>query len=215
MRAFLPVALVVMLAPGPDFAVITRQTIVNGRRHGLVTSFGVSTGLLVHTTAAVVGLSALLATSATLFTAVKLAGAAYLVFLGARSLWAARRPGSEPPLVAGDGGGDRPAAVESVEPYLVAFRQGALTNVLNPKVAILFLSLLPQFVDPHAGLPVWVQTVELAAVFIGLNQLWFLLYTGVLGRAGELVRRDSVRRWFDRVSGVVFIGLGLRVALDR
>jgi threonine/homoserine/homoserine lactone efflux protein len=210
--AFLPVAVVIMLAPGPDFAVITRQTIVNGRRHGLVTSFGVSAGLLVHTTAAVLGLSALLATSATLFTVVKLAGAAYLVFLGVRAIWEARRPGTEPALVED---GEHPADVESVEPYLVAFRQGALTNVLNPKVAIMFLSLLPQFVDPHSGLPVWVQTVELAALFIGMNQLWFLLYTSALGRAGDVVRKDSVRRWFDRVSGAVFIGLGLRVALDR
>lgn len=211
MLAFLPVALVVMLAPGPDFAVITRQTIVNGRRHGLVTSFGVSAGLLVHTAAAVLGLSALLATSATLFTVVKLAGAAYLVFLGVKAIWEARRPGTEPALAEGE----HAAEAESVEPYAIAFRQGALTNVLNPKVAIMFLSLLPQFVDPHSGLPVWVQTVELAALFIGLNQVWFFLYTTALGRAGDVVRKDSVRRWFDRVSGAVFIGLGLRVALDR
>jgi threonine/homoserine/homoserine lactone efflux protein len=212
MIGFLPVALVIMLAPGPDFAVITRQTLVNGRRHGLVTSFGVSTGLLVHTAAAVAGLSAVLAASATLFTAVKLAGAAYLVFLGVRAIWEARRPGTEPALEEGMTGSPD---VESVEPYLVAFRQGALTNVLNPKVAIMFLSLLPQFVDPHAGLPVWVQTFELAALFIAMNQVWFLLYTTALGRAGDVVRRDHVRRWFDRVSGAVFIGLGLRVALDR
>ncbi|OWY61076.1 hypothetical protein B7486_65750, partial [cyanobacterium TDX16] len=108
-----------MLAPGPDFAVITRQTIVNGRHHGLVTSFGVSAGLLVHTAAAVIGLSALLAASATLFTVVKLAGAAYLVFLGVRAIWEARRPGAEPALEA------HAAEVESVEPYSVAFRQGA------------------------------------------------------------------------------------------
>jgi RhtB (resistance to homoserine/threonine) family protein len=209
MLAFLPVALIVMLAPGPDFAVITRQTIVNGRRHGLVTSLGVTSGLLVHTAAAVLGLSALLATSATLFTVVKLAGAAYLVFLGVRAIWEARKPGAEPAL------DESAAEVESVEPYVVAFRQGALTNVLNPKVAIMFLSLLPQFVDPHSGLPVWVQTVELAALFIGMNQVWFFLYTTALGRAGAVVRKDRVRRWFDRVSGAVFIGLGLRVALDR
>lgn len=206
---FLPVALAVMLAPGPDFAIVTRQTLVHGRHHGLFASFGVSAGLLVHTAAAVVGLSALLAASATLFTAVKLAGAAYLVVIGIRAIWKARRPGAE------DGPQGEPAPRESAEPLALAFRQGALTNVLNVKVAIMFLSLLPQFVDPHGSVPLALQTATLAAVFIVMNQVYFALYTGVLSNIGDVMRRDSVKRWFDRVSGFVFIGLGLRVAVQR
>ena len=206
---FLPVALAIMLAPGPDFAIVTRQTLVHGRHHGLFTSFGVSAGLLVHTAAAVLGLSAVLAASATLFTALKLAGAAYLVSMGVRAIWKARKPGAEVGMQG------EPAPVESIEPLAVAFRQGALTNVLNPKVAIMFLSLLPQFVDPGSSVPLALQTSALAALFIVLNQLYFALYTGILSNVGDVMRRDSVKRWLDRISGVVFIALGLRVAVER
>jgi threonine/homoserine/homoserine lactone efflux protein len=207
---FLPVALAIMLAPGPDFALITRHTLVNSRHHGLFASFGVSSGLLVHTAAAVVGLSAVLAASATLFTAVKLAGAAYLVVLGVSAIWKARKPGTEQDLA------DEAAVVAArTEPLALAFRQGALTNVLNPKVAIMFVSLLPQFVDPDASVPLAVQTAALAAVFIVLNQVYFALYTGLLARFGDVMRRDRAKRWLDRISGTVLIGLGLRVAVQH
>src|SRR5688500_6266113 len=134
---FIAVATLVVVTPGPDMTLVARNTFASGRLSGLATSAGTCSGLLVHATAAALGLSAVLLASSQAFTVVKVAGAAYLIFLGIRTILGARRETSF-----------RDGA--KVDPW-AAYRQGILTNVLNPKVAIFFLSLLPQFVEPGPG----------------------------------------------------------------
>lgn len=164
--------------------------------------------IAVHATAAVIGLSAVLAASATAFTAVKLAGAAYLIYLGVAALWHTRRrkPGTA-----------RSAPAPTTAPAAergTAFRQGLVTNLLNPKIALLFLTLIPQFVSP--GEPALATTAVLAAVFLGLAVFWWRLFSLVVAPLGRVLSRDRVRVAFERVTGTVLVALGLRVALaDR
>ena len=188
--AFLGVAVVVICTPGPDTALTIRNTLAGGRNGGVLTGAGVATGQAVWTVAAAAGVAALLAASEPAFVALKLAGAAYLVYLGARSLIAALR-GSEAPGPARSG---RP------------FRQGLISNLGNPKMAAFFPALLPQFADSFAGL------LALGAVFSALTFAWLSAYALVVARAGDLLRRSRVRRALEAVTGAVLVALGVRVA---
>jgi threonine/homoserine/homoserine lactone efflux protein len=181
---------------------VARNTLAGGRRAGLETSLGTCTGLLVHSLAAAIGLSALLLASARGFTIVKLAGAGYLVFLGIRTLVGAGR----------DGGwlGGAPWGAAARVP---AFRQGVLTNVLNPKIAVFFLSLLPQFVESGPGATA--RLLFLAAIFIGIGLVWLVGYTFALHAIGGVLSRSRVRAWVERTTGAVLVVLGLRLAVER
>jgi threonine/homoserine/homoserine lactone efflux protein len=163
-------------------------------------------GLLVHVTAATVGLSALVASSATAFTVVKIVGAAYLVLLGLQSLWFSRKKsrGHYGRGVLG------PASVASRASLSSALRQGLLTNVLNPKVAVFFVAFLPQFVP--AGAPTLQSTAVLGAAFVLMTSAYLLLLVAATVRAATLLARPAVRRGLDRAAGVVFIGFGIRLA---
>ena len=179
LSGFVAVALVVVITPGSDMALVARNTLTAGRSAGLVTSLGTCTGLLVHAIGAALGLSAILATSAGAFTVVKLAGAGYLVYLGVRSI---RHAGdTHDANAAGSGGG-----------WVSAYRQGVLTNVLNPKVAIFFLSLLPQFVAPGDGATA--RILLLAGVFVGMGIAWLSGYTLALSMIRGIFARPAVRR---------------------
>lgn len=196
---FLLVSAVVALTPGVDMAVVGQQVLAHGRRAGLGAVAGIALGSAVQATAAVLGLSALLAASAPALAAVKLVGAGYLVFLGARALLTAGR--TAPP--------DAPA---TASPRGRSIRAGLLTNLLNPKITLFYVAFLPQFVDPGAG--VMGRTALLAAVFLGLGTAWLVLFTALLGRLRPLLARDAVRRWVERVTGAVLVGLGVRLAVD-
>ena len=198
---FVAVAIVVILTPGPDMALVARNTISGGRLAGLATSLGTCSGLLVHAAAAALGLSALLLASSRAFTVVKLAGAAYLVVLGVRAIVHA---GREDGALAGGG---RTATVGA------AYRQGVLTNVLNPKIAVFFLSLLPQFVDAGDGLT-W-RLLALAGVFIAMGLAWLIVYTLALHAVGGYLGRARVRRAIETVTGTVLVALGVRLAFER
>lgn len=204
--AFVPVAALLIVAPGPDVLLVIRNAAM-GRAAGLATAAGTLTGILVHATAATVGLSALIAASATAFTVVKVAGAAYLVFLGVQVLWSSRRTGGADgrSLGAPDASSAAPSLSRST-----ALRQGLLTNVLNPKVAVFFVAFLPQFVP--AGVPAAPSIALLAAVFVAMSAGFLLLLVALTVRAAGLLARPAVRRWLDRVAGVVFIGFGVRLA---
>ena len=202
--AFALVATVVTVIPGVDMALIARSVLTHGRRAGYVTSLGVCSGLWVHAVASALGLSTILMASATLFALVKLAGAVYLVALGAQSLRRALRPVAEPALdtagsVARDGGR--------------AFLQGFLSNLLNPKVAVFYLTLLPQFIRP--GDPVLARSLLLAAVHVVIGLLWLMLYAYFLGRLSPVLRRPRVRRTLEGVTGTLLIAIGGRLAWDR
>ena len=189
------------VSPGADMALVAKITLESGRAAALRATLGICTGTLVHATASALGLSIVLATSAEAFTALKIAGAAYLAYLGVRSLRASFR--SEETLVshAGPARGGRP--------YL----QGLLTNLLNPKVAVFYLTFLPQFVDPAGG--VLAQSLAFALAHSALGIAWLSVYASVLERAIAWLGRAGVRRWLERVTGGVLVALGVRLALER
>jgi threonine/homoserine/homoserine lactone efflux protein len=200
---FLLVVAVLTVTPGPDMALVLRNGVRGGVRLAWWTGLGCCAGIAVHATAAVVGLSALLTASATAYAVVKLVGAAYLVYLGLSALWHTRhRPEPAPALVEA-GTGTTPA---------LAFRQGVLSNVLNPKIALLFLTLLPQFIG--TGEPRLATSAVLAAVFLGVAVVWWRVFTLLISALSRVLSKQRVRTTFERVTGVVLVALGVRVALE-
>ncbi|HEX3976945.1 MAG TPA: LysE family translocator [Solirubrobacteraceae bacterium] len=202
---FIGVAAIVIIIPGPDTAVVTKNVLIHGRRTGLGTSLGVSAGLSIWTIAAAVGVASLVRASELAFTVLKLAGALYLVWLGIQAVRAAGR----------QLGDDHPSRAAS-RPVMGArggFRQGFLSDLANPKIGIFFTSLLPQFVS--AGHAVLVPFLILGAIFVAMTVLWLLAYTLVAARAAQTLMRPRVRVALDRFTGVVLIGLGVRLAVER
>ena len=197
--AGLGVLALLTISPGADMALIARVTIARGRRAAFLTSLGICTGLLVHASASALGLSVILATSAEAFTVVKLLGAAYLVYLGARSLRDSFHEAPEAPAV----------ALRARASYL----QGLLNNVLNPKVAVFYLTFLPQFIDPSGN--VLAQSLLFAFAHSLMGIAWLAFYAYLLARLSRAFARYGVRRWLERVTGVVLVGLGARLAFER
>jgi len=209
---FLVAGLLLNLTPGPDLLYTATCAARDGHRAGWVAALGISSGCLVHLALGALGVSALLAASATAFGLLELAGAAWLVWLGWRML---RMPAPPPHLLqAAASGGPRPLPI--------VFRDGALVNLLNPKIALFFLAFVPQFIAPDAASPVLAFTV-LGALFVVNGTL----VTGALGTlaasAGRRLRDTAgrparavhaARRWLPRLVGAAFVGMGLRVALE-
>jgi threonine/homoserine/homoserine lactone efflux protein len=212
--AFAGVSAVMIMTPGPDTAVTVRAALIGGRRAGVMTALGVSSGQTVWALATSAGMVALLLASEPLFLTVRYAGAAYLVFLGLQALRAAIAR-SGPTTGSGSGGtvrgGSAPVGRRPLGP-LVAFRQGAVSDLGNPKMAVFFASLLPQFVPPGPG--AFGTLFLLGATFATLTFGWLTLYAVVVARAGEVLRRERVRRAIEGVTGVVLVGLGLRLATE-
>lgn len=201
--AFIGISAALIVVPGPDMVLIARNTITGGHRTGFMTAAGTLVGVLVHAVAAILGLSAIIATSAAAFTALKLVGAAYLIYLGIQSFVMSRRSG------VGLESGSRTNTRVSGS----GFMQGVLTNVLNPKVALFFLTFLPQFIDP--GEAVTGQTVLLAGIFWVMGAVWLAFYTLLVGRISSLLARPRVAQVLQRMSAVILGGLGLRLAVER
>jgi threonine/homoserine/homoserine lactone efflux protein len=199
---FIISGLILNITPGPDTAYIVGRSAQFGWRGGAAAALGISTGCLVHVVACAIGLSALLAASATAFTLVKWAGAAYLCIIGIRMLLT---PTSKP--------ADASPRRDSVASPPKVFWQGALTNVLNPKVALFFLAFLPQFVDaetPHKAL----AFLALGLIFILNGTLWCLAVAAFAARTARHVRQSGrAMRWINRALGGMFIYLGARLAL--
>jgi len=204
--AFLGISILVIVSPGQDTALTIRNTLVGGRGGGIATGAGVVTGLATWTVASSAGLAALLVASQPLFLAIRLVGAAYLIFLGLQALYGAihrhrARPESTDP-VAG--------------PRLrrwAAYRQGFISNLSNPKIVVFFLSLFPQFVDRGQGS--FAGLLLLGMIFCGITFTWLTLYAVVVARIGDFLRKDRVRRALEATTGLVLIGLGLRLATER
>ncbi|AEG70576.1 LysE family translocator [Ralstonia solanacearum] len=203
------------VTPGPDTAYIVGRSVSQGRAAGLISSLGVSAGCCVHVLAVAFGLTALLAASTVAFTVIKVIGAAYLIYLGGRMLLAPpeRDDASDSPD-APQARAMEDAAVRRPRSLRALFTQGFLTNVLNPKVVLFFLSFFPQFVDPGAGHKA-VAFLALGAVFIAMSTAWNSLVAWV---AASVTRRvagqPGIKRWLDRVVGTAFIGLGARLAFS-
>jgi threonine/homoserine/homoserine lactone efflux protein len=204
--AFLGVSAVVIVMPGPDTALTIRNSLLGGRRAGAFTAAGVSTGQAVWTVAASAGIAALLAASEPAFTAVRLAGAAYLVFLGAQALLHALR-GCDPRRQSWGVEPRRPL------PGRIAYRQGVISNLGNPKMAVFFTSLLPQFTA--SGEASFLALLVLGLVFSLLTLAWLTAYAAAVAKAGDVLRRPLVRRLLEAVTGAVLVALGLRLATER
>ena len=205
--AFLGVSVLVIIVPGPDMALVMRNALFGGRKSGICTGLGSATGLVVWTLATSAGLAALLIASRPLFVALKLAGAAYLVYLGVQALWGALRSGGHERTTAG-----LPVAGRRLAP-LVAYRQGVVSNLGNPKIAVFFTSLLPQFLP--AGDAAFGGLLLLGLIFCSLTLLWLTAYAAAVAKAGDVLRRPSIRRTIEGLTGAVLIGLGLRLAAER
>jgi len=199
--AFVAVSAVVICTPGQDTALTIRNTLSGGRRSGVATAAGVSLGQLCWTVAASAGVVALLTASEPVFRALKLAGAAYLVYLGLLSLWAALARRTRVHTV---------RAGVPLSPRR-ALRQGALSNLGNPKMAVFFASLLPQFAPE--GSASFAVLLALGLLFCTLTFVWLALYAGAVARLGRLLTA-SVRRALDAITGVVLVALGLRLATE-
>jgi threonine/homoserine/homoserine lactone efflux protein len=203
--AFLALSILLIITPGADMALILKNALRHGRDAAWFTALGIATGLLVWTLAAAAGVAALLQASATAYTVLRLAGAAYLVYLGAQSIrasFAARAPAANE--------GDGRAAPLAAWP---AYRQGLLSNLLNPKIAVFFTSFLPQFAGAHTAAPV--ATLVLGTLFTAMGLVWLSCYALAAGSAGRLLRRPRIRAALDRLTGGVLIAFGLRLATER
>jgi threonine/homoserine/homoserine lactone efflux protein len=226
--AFIPVALLLAMIPGADTALVTRNALSLGMRGARWTIIGICTGCLIHATASALGLSAILATSARAYEMVKYVGAAYLVWIGVQGIWQARGDGGADPSTAlgmtVEAQGDtrsHPERAQRVEGSALAvtaraghpFTQGFLTNILNPKVALFYLTFLPQFIP--AGAPVLRTSLLLAMIHNLLGFAWLSLYARFVDRLRVALTRPVVKGWIERVTGGALVLLGARLAWSR
>ncbi|MCI2420564.1 LysE family translocator [Saccharopolyspora sp. K220] len=203
--AFVLVALIGVMTPGLDTMLILRHSLLGGRRAGVATYLGISLGCVVWGTASVAGLTALLTASQLAYDVVRVAGAVYLLWLGGSALWKSlprnrvQQPDAAIP--------DAPVGLTSG----AALRSGLATNLLNPKVGVFYISLLPQFL-PTGHAFAWGPLLVATHILIGL--LWSTVLVWVAGRARALFQRQRVRAWLDRITATVLIGLGLKLAVE-
>jgi threonine/homoserine/homoserine lactone efflux protein len=196
---FLGIVALLTITPGADMAMVARSVFTGGRRDALATTLGISAGCLAWACASALGVAAVLAASQTAYDALRVVGAVYLIWLGVQTLLAARS-GLEPAAVTGETKG-RP------------FRQGLLTNLFNPKIAVFYSTFLPQFIGP--GDSALAVSMLLACVHIALGIAWLSLYAWLLGRAVDAFKGSRLRRALDALTGTVLVGLGLRLAAER
>jgi RhtB (resistance to homoserine/threonine) family protein len=200
---FLALSVLLIVIPGPDTAVVTKNALAGGKRGGVYAAFGVTIGLTLWTLAAALGIAALLRASEVGFDALKLVGAVYLIWIGVQLL---RKPGGVAAAAAAAAGGRRHRATRSL-------RQGLLTDLGNPKIAVFFTSFLPQFVG-HGG-STFAALLLLGLLFAALTLAWLAAYGVAIGHGTKLLRRPRVQRALDRFTGLVFLGFGVRLAFEH
>jgi threonine/homoserine/homoserine lactone efflux protein len=200
--AFSGVCLLLAVTPGPDMAVVTRNALAHGRRGVILTTSGIALALVIWVGATALGLSALLATSTEVLFVLKILGACYLGYLGIRTLIESRRRPTD--LLAGA----PPAA-----PGHAVFRQGFLSAISNPKLGVWFVTFLPQWVLP--GQAVLPRLLELGITFAVIGWIWMNVYGLFVTRLRKVITAPRVRQWMDRVTGVVLLGFGVRLAVER
>ena len=203
--AFLLISVAVIVTPGPDTALTVRNTLLRGRATGLGTAFGVAAGQLIWVLATSAGLVAVLLASEPVFNALRLLGAAYLVWLGIQTLWACKRERAS--FL------DRPEIPRQAPSMLAGFRQGLLSDLSNPKMAAFFASVLPQFAPEGQGM--LSSLVLLGLVFVVMTMAWLSLYAAVIASAGEAFRRSRARRVLEGLMGAALVAFGMRVAAEQ
>lgn len=199
---YLLISILLILIPGPDTAIVTKHALLGGRRGGVFAAAGVAVGLAIWTLAAAVGVAAVLRASAVAFLALKIAGALYLIWMGVQLL---RDRGVAAP--------EQSDAVAGRRVARKAARQGLLSDLGNPKIAVFFTSFLPQFV--HGGRHGFAALLLLGAIFCALTLLWLVVYGLLIGHGTAVLRRPAVRRALDRFAGVVLVAFGIRLAFEH
>ena len=199
---FLAAGVLLNLTPGPDTLYILGRSAAQGREAGVASALGISLGSVFHTCAAALGLSAILATSAVAFAAIKLVGGAYLIFLGIKMILDRHRELTLPSNF-------------RRRTTMAVFRQGILTNLLNPKVALFFLAFLPQFIDPASNMKI-AAFITLGLTFVTTGTIWCLVLAWFASSFSERWRNnESIAQWLNRTAGAVFVFLGLRLATAK
>jgi threonine/homoserine/homoserine lactone efflux protein len=201
---YLAVIAVLTITPGPDMVLVLRNGVRGGSEQAWATGLGCCAGIAIHATLAVLGLSAILAASSEAFNVVKLAGAAYLIYLGLQALSGAFRPRRLKPTFPDAHG--RLAAT-------AAYRQGVISNLGNPKMAAFFPSLLPQFAP--GGDASFFALLALGLLFCAMTLVWLTAYALAVAKAGDLFRRPRIRRAIEGVTGAVLVALGIRLATSQ
>lgn len=200
---FVLMCILLIILPGPDTAIVTKNTLINRRVGGLKTSLGIICALLFHTFAAVIGLSAIIVKSALLFSIIKYAGAIYLIYLGVKILWSLLKK--------------EKATIEmntkSESENKSCFRQGFLTDILNPKVAIFFLSFFPQFVEP--GNDTFVPFLMMGITFTLLSAIWLVIYIYLLHHISAFMKKPLAKNIIEGITGTIIIGFGIKLAFEK
>lgn len=201
---FVLMCIFLIILPGPDTAITTKNTVTVGSIGGLKTALGICCALLIHTSAAVLGLSAIIVKSALLFSFFKYVGAVYLIYLGAKTLWSLKKK-------------EVAASVEmNTKRQFVnksCFKQGFLTNILNPKVAVFFLTFLPQFVD--TGSNTFLPFLIMGITYTVLTAVWFLLYVYLINQISAFMKKPKTQNIIEGITGTILIGFGIKLALEK
>ncbi|MFE5426471.1 MULTISPECIES: LysE family translocator [Bacillaceae] len=201
---FIIMCILLIILPGPDTAIATKNTVTVGTSGGFKTMFGTCCALLIHTSAAVFGLSAIIVKSALLFSIFKYVGAVYLVYIGFKTLWGLR---NKQVAAAAE------TSVKSKYENQSCFKQGFLTNLLNPKVAVFFLTFLPQFVNP--GNDTFLPFLIMGITYTVLTALWFVFYIYLLNQISAFMKKPRTQAIFEGITGTVLIGFGIKLALEK
>ena len=205
--AFAGIAAVLTITPGTDMALLAKNVFARGKKGSSATIAGICSGLFVHATASALGLSAILAESARAFQIVKWAGAAYLFYLGVRALIRAWK--ESPPVLLDQG---QSLAIKNVT-QRASYLEGLFTNLLNPKVALFYLTFLPQFIAP--GDPILRVSLFLASLHVAMSAVWLVIYSAALEKLNATLTRSGVRRGIEAVTGGLLMALGARLAFAK
>lgn len=201
---FILMCIFLIILPGPDTAIATKNTLTAGKMGGLKTALGTCCALLIHTSAAVLGLSAIIVKSALLFSVFKYVGAVYLIYLGVKTLWSLKRKEEVPAIKMN---------TKSKFQNTSCFKQGFLTNILNPKVAVFFLTFLPQFVD--SGSNTFTPFLIMGITYTLLTAVWFLLYVYLINQISVFMKRPKTQNIIEGITGTILIGFGVKLALEK
>ncbi|WP_107925006.1 LysE family translocator [Lysinibacillus parviboronicapiens] len=204
---FLLMCVLLIILPGPDTAIATKNTLTVSKKGGIQTILGSCCGLLIHTFAAVIGLSAIIVKSAYVFAVLKYVGAVYLCYLGVKTLWTLKTIRSLPPVLQDETQVDHKYAHQS------CFKQGFLTNIMNPKVAVFFLTFLPQFVDVSSA--TFVPFLFMGLIYTAITALWFVFYVYLLDRISAFMKKPTTKTVIEGLTGTILIGFGIKLALEK
>ncbi|HDR7801606.1 LysE family translocator [Bacillus tropicus] len=201
---FIIMSICLIILPGPDTAMATKNTLVAGKVGGVKTVFGTCVALLIHTLAAVIGLSALIVKSALLFSIFKYVGALYLIYIGIKALLAVR---NKEDVATND------ISLNNENKHSSCFRQGFLTNLLNPKIAVFFLTFLPQFLNPNHN--TFIQLLIMGLTYLVLTVIWFAFYIFLIDKISAFMKKPKTQRYIQGLTGVVLIGFGIKLAFEK